>query len=32
MQIELNKIQEFLDWMKTKIYLNTKMNKLTKDM
>lgn len=26
MQIELNTIQELLDWMKTKLYLNTKVN------
>lgn len=25
MQIELSKIQELLDWMKTKVYLNTKV-------
>lgn len=30
MQIELNKIQELLDWMKTKVYLNTKVEQATK--
>ncbi len=30
MQIELNKIQELLDWMKTKIYLNTKIEQANK--
>lgn len=30
MQIELNKIQELLDWMKTKIYLNTKVEQANK--
>lgn len=29
-QIELNKIQELLDWMKTKIYLNTKVEQANK--
>lgn len=30
MQIELNKIQELLDWMKTKLYLNTKVEQANK--
>lgn len=30
MQIELNTIQELLDWMKTKLYLNTKVNQANK--
>ena len=30
MQIELNAIQELLDWMKTKLYLNTKVNQANK--
>ena len=30
MQIELNKIQELLDWMKTKLYLNTKVDQANK--
>ncbi len=30
MQIELNKIQELLEWMKTKIYLNTKVEQANK--
>lgn len=30
MQIELNKIQELLDWMKTKLYLHTKVEQSNK--
>lgn len=30
MQIELNKIQELLDWVKTKLYLNTKVEQANK--
>ena len=30
MQIELNKIQELLDWMKTKLYLKTKVDQANK--
>lgn len=30
MQIELNKIQDLLEWMKTKIYLNTKVEQANK--
>lgn len=30
MQIELNKIQDLLEWMKTKIYLNTKVEQSNK--
>lgn len=30
MQIELNKIQELLDWMKTKLYLNIKVDQANK--
>lgn len=30
MQIELNKVQELLEWMKTKIYLNTKVEQANK--
>ena len=30
MQIELNTIQELLDWMKTKLYLNTKVDQANK--
>ena len=30
MQIELNKIQELLDWMKTKLYLHTKVEQANK--
>ena len=29
-QIELNKIQDLLEWMKTKIYLNTKVEQANK--
>ena len=30
MQIELNKVQELLDWMKTKLYLNTNVERANK--
>lgn len=30
MQIELNKVQELLEWIKTKIYLNTKVDQANK--
>ncbi len=30
MQIELNRVQELLDWMKTKLYLNTNVEKANK--
>lgn len=30
MQIELNKVQELLDWMKTKLYLSTNVEKANK--
>ena len=30
MQIELNKIQELLDWIKTKLYLHTKVEQANK--
>ncbi len=30
MQVELNKIQDLLDWMKTKLYLTTKVEQANK--